>query len=149
MLVAILSVVGASVATGAAQSGATRACALLTRELILRVTPLSGRARDVGLAIPPEGGALGSAGSECTYGGVTLQLDPFPWSTVTREQLTPVGGVGDAAFFRSNRDEYAELFVRSGAHVITIQMDVPTGKSAASIQSNAVALAKELLPQIK
>jgi hypothetical protein len=57
--------------------------------------------------------------------------------------------VGAAAYFRDNRGEWGELYVRSDTHVLTIQMDVPTAKTAASIQSNTVALAKAILPKLK
>ena len=58
-------------------------------------------------------------------------------------------GVGDEAYFRDNRGEWGELYVRAGARVLTIQMDVPTGRTAAAIQPNTIALAKALLPKLK
>jgi hypothetical protein len=44
---------------------------------------------------------------------------------------------------------FAELYVRSGTHVFTIQMDVPTGRTSVSIQPNVIALAKAILPKLK
>jgi hypothetical protein len=100
-----------------------RACSLLTREVVTKVTPYEKQALDLVMRVPPNSDALGARGSECTYGG--------------------------AAYFRDNGGRWAELYVRTGAHVITIQMSVPTGRTAASIQPNVVALAKVLLPQLK
>jgi hypothetical protein len=37
----------------------------------------------------------------------------------------------------------------AGARMVTIQMDVPTGKTAAGIQSNTVSLAKAVLAKLK
>ena len=66
-----------------------------------------------------------------------------------QKDWTPVPNVADAAFFHDNRGRYAELMLRSGPRVLTIQMDVPQGRTAASIQSNTVALAKAVLPKLK
>jgi hypothetical protein len=57
--------------------------------------------------------------------------------------------LGDKAYFRDNKGRFAELFVQSGNHVMTIQMDVPDGKTSAAIQPNTIALAKALLPKLK
>jgi len=57
--------------------------------------------------------------------------------------------VGDEALFHDNIGEWAELVVRSGAHLLTIRMDIPRGKTAASIKSNVLALANALLPALK
>jgi len=108
------------------------------------------QALDLAMQVPPNGDALGAAGSECTY--VTLQVDPFAPGVIEKQvkkDWVPMSGVGDAAYFRDNGGRWAELYVRTGAHVMTIQMSVPTGRTAASIQPNVVALAKVLLPQLK
>jgi hypothetical protein len=57
--------------------------------------------------------------------------------------------LGDRAHFRDNKGRWAELYMLAGSHVLTIQMDVPNGRTAASIQPNVIALAKAVLPQLK
>jgi hypothetical protein len=57
--------------------------------------------------------------------------------------------VGDRAYFRDNKGRWAEVYVLAGSHVLTIQMDVPSGRTAQSIQPNVVALANAVLPQLK
>ena len=81
-----------------------------------------------------------------------MQIDPFPATNLERlvqKDWAPVPNVADAAYFHDNRGRYAELMLRSGSRLLTIQMDVPTGRTAASIQSNTIALAKALLPKLK
>ena len=158
--VALLLVMGvfsaALMARQAARGDATparpSACALLTKELVTQITPYDKQTLAGVLGVRPIEDPIGQSGSACSYGGITMQIDPFPFATIEKMR-TPawaaVPGVGDAAYFRDNRGEWGELYVRSGTHVLTIQMDVPTGKTAASIQSNAVALAKAILPKLK
>ena len=45
--------------------------------------------------------------------------------------VTPVSDLGQKAFFRDNRGELAELAVLAAGRVLTFQMDVPRGKTAA------------------
>ena len=132
---------------------APRACTLLTKELITRVTP----ARDTRylFMVPPSEDKVGANGSGCQYGDTYLQIDPFTPARLDalykeRSQVwAKVPGVGDAAYFHDNRGEYAELFVRAGAHVLTIQMDVPAGSTSEAIKPNVIAMANALIPKLK
>ena len=104
------------------------------------------------LLVAPMEDALGKSGSACWYGGITLQVDPFASATFEKQRdkaWVPVSDVGDSAYFRDNRGNYAELYVRVGGRALTIQMDVPRGRTSASIQPNVIALAKALLPRLK
>ncbi|MCC7010222.1 MAG: hypothetical protein IT184_15550 [Acidobacteria bacterium] len=158
-LIVLPAVVGLASETAAGQAGrstapaaANRACSLLTSQLVTQVTAYDKKALDLVMRVPPNGSALGANGSECTYGGITLQVDPFTAAYFEKQRnktWVPVPGVGEAAYFRDNRGEWAELYVRAGTHVMTIQMDVPMGRTAASIQPNVINLAKTLLPQLK
>ena len=136
----------------AARTQAIRACSLLTRELVTEHTPLSKQAFDLVIQIPPSEDAAGQSGSECTYGGVTLTIDAFTPEAFEKARTpawVPISGVGEAAYFRDNGGRFAELYVRSNGHGLGIQMDVPTGRTSASIQPNAIALAKAILPKLK
>jgi hypothetical protein len=135
---------------GAATKPATGACALLTKDLLAAHTPAAKESLKLMFTIPPQEEKAG-AGSFCQHGDVMLQVDPFPVANFERlfGKWTPVSGVGDRAYFRDNRGNYAELAVVAGGRMITIQMDVPTGRTAASIQSNTVGLAKAILAKLK
>ena len=138
---------------GAATGPAIRACSLLTKDLILKVTPM----KDTSMlfVVPPQDDSLGATGSACDYGDVGLQIDPITPARFDElrkkagEEWTPVAGVGDGAYFRNNRDNYAELFVRAGTHTLTIQMSVPFGSTAAAIKPNTIALANALVPKLR
>jgi hypothetical protein len=154
VLVGCAAMQAASQAGSAAAVGqpAPRACSLLTKEVVMQVTPYEKQARDVVMRVPASEEALGRTGSECTYGGITLQIDPFPAATFEKQRdqtWVAVNDVGDGAYFRDNKGRWAELYARSGTRVLTIQMAVPNGRTAASIQPNVVALAKTLLPKLK
>lgn len=131
---------------------AAGACALLTEDLVRQVAPYEPRALELVLAVPPMEDALGASGSACSYGGITLQIDPFMPSRLKAlrgKDWIPVAGVGDAAYFVDNKGRWAELYAGAGRRVVTIQMDVPTGRTAASIQPNVVALAKAILAKLR
>jgi len=131
---------------------ATGACALLTQEMVTEVTPYEPQALDLVLRVPPMEDALGASGSACSYGGITLQIDPFTPARLEKLRgpaWVPVAGVGEAAYFEDNKGRWAQLYARAGRRVVTIQMDVPTGRTAASIQPNVVALARAILPKLK
>ena len=65
-----------------------------------------------------------------------MQIDPMTaeaFERVRDKEWMPMAGVGDKAYFRDNKARFAELFVQAGTHVMTIQMDVPDGKTSACI----------------
>jgi hypothetical protein len=130
-----------------------RACALLTKELVLKVTP--EKDTSMRFVVPPQEDALGTSGSACEYGGIGLQIDPFTPARLEelRKQMgltwVPVAGVGDAAYFRENGRDYAELYVRVGTHTMTIQMGVPAGRTPAAIKTNTIELANALVPKLR
>lgn len=132
-------------------AGKISACSLLTRDLVTKTTPYSKQALDAVLQVRPIEDAVGPSGSSCSYGGVTLQIDPFRPDVLDKQRTkawVSVPGVGQSAYFVDKGGEYGELYVRTGARVLTIQMDVPMGRTAASIQPNVVALAQALLPTL-
>jgi hypothetical protein len=152
---AFASSISAFQARGGAAGGqpTIRACSLLTRELIRKVTPYEGKALEISLMGGPEADSLGAGGSDCCDGGICVQIDPrFGFETFKAQkgwEHAEHVSVGDEALFHDNIGEWAELVVRSGAHLLTIRMDIPRGKTAASIKSNVLALANALLPALK
>ena len=142
-------------ARGATATTNVRACSLLTTDLIRKVTPYEGKALEINLVGSPEENTLGAGGSDCSHGGISLLIDPsrsnFDSFRKQKgwEQAEHIAGVGDEALFHDNIGEWAELVVRSGSHLFAIRMDIPTGKTAASIKPNVVALAKAILPALK
>ena len=146
----------ASVTTAEARQTSAKprvsACALLTKDLVVQHTPYTKESQKVLMQFQPEEEAVGTAGSMCSYLGVTFQLDPFAAPQRLEADMaktwTPSVGLGDVSFFRDNKGEWAELYVRKGHRVITLQVDVPDGCTAAEIKPNTIALGKALLARL-
>ena len=127
------------------QTTPIKACSILTRDL---VEPFSASKRALD-SFPPEEEATPTS-SSCEWGVVRLQLysaRPGIKPTAPKE-YAPLAGVGDTAFFRNNRNEYAELLVWSGSHHFTLQVGVPAGGSVDAIKSKGVALAQAIIKKL-
>ena len=154
-LLTIVAVVLASPAAAQQPKAAARpdrinACSLLTRELVAKVTTVANKRV---LDLPPQEEAIGQKGSSCEYADIGLQINPFARTDDLRKspgkEWESVSGVGDTAFFRSNRNLFAELIVWTGTHHFTIQMGVPTNGTAQQIKPNTIALANAIIPKLK
>jgi hypothetical protein len=109
--------------------------------------------------LKPAEDPLGQSGSECQYGDVGVQLDPFTPERL--EQLakqqgakwTSISGVGDRAYLyddklRSTRT--VNLFIVSGAHVVTIQFGSDDLKEPIdSIKPRLTELATAMLARLQ
>lgn len=122
------------------------ACTLLTKDVLTAHSPASKESLNLMLAVPPQESPSGR-GTLCSYGGVTMQVDPT--ATIDNFPGTPVPGVGDRAVFHDRRGRFAELAVISGGRVVTLQIGIPTGRTAESVKPNAVALAKAILEKLR
>jgi len=94
-------------------------------------------------------------GSSCSYAGVYIQLDVIPFSTIEnmsrdkRERIEAVRGVGDAAYVRNNRDDYAELYARVGQRTLTIQLDIGPQETFASVRPRLLQLAAAMAAKFR
>lgn len=147
MMVATVS----SLAAQAAKGTSPGACSLLTKELVLRVTPETDKAELSRLfSTPPEEHLLGPDQSLCDYAGLTVHLNPFHAESFEAnlrkdKAWVPVPGLGNAAWFHDVMGAMGELYVRSGSRTLGVAITVPEGRTAESIKPNAVALAKAVL----
>jgi hypothetical protein len=139
---------------------AIAACSLLTKELVLQVSPYEQQPpaerdmhRQLLTHLPPREEPAGASGSACNYGGIHMQIDPFASPARVEKDLAklavPLSGLGDVAYFRDKHGRFAELYVRAGARVLTIQMDTPNDRTPESIKPNVIALAEALLPKLR
>jgi|SoiMethySBSTD1v2_1073268.scaffolds.fasta_scaffold1550210_1 hypothetical protein len=144
--------------TGAPASG--KACALLTRELLMKVLTAQGQ-KIVEAETPSasaEGMSVAKRASVCSHGPVTLVLEPSERPDQVRNQMRtrapiykdhePVPGVGDDAFFNASRT-FAYLYVWSGSHHFMIEMGGIPLEDARTMKPNVIALAKALVSQIR
>ena len=144
--------------TGAPASG--NACALLTRELLMKALTAQGRKILEGEkpSADAEGMSVAKGASVCSHGPVTLVLEPSARPDQVRNQMRtrapiykdhePVPGVGDAAFFNASRT-FAYLYVWSGSPHFVIEMGGIPLEDARTMKPNVIALAKAIVPQLR
>jgi hypothetical protein len=139
-------------AASAAGAPAIKACSLLSKELVAKYWNGDKRVLEM---LKSQEEPIGTRGSACEWGTIGLQVDPFTPQAVDDiykkygKEWTPVAGVGDRAYFRNNRDRYAELLVVAGGHTFTIQMGVPTGSTAEATKPHTIEVAKAILPKLQ
>jgi hypothetical protein len=145
-----LPAVGFQSRAAATPSGnpALRACSILTKDM---VAPFTANKQMLDL-IPPEEEPMGQFGSACEYGVVRLQIRSVAAGsprTAPGKEWQPVSGAGEAAYFRANGTEYAELMFWSGTHALTLQVGVPTGSTPDAIRPNTISLANAVLAKLR
>jgi hypothetical protein len=95
----------------------------------------------------------GFAGSACEYPSVRIQVLPFSQGILDAErkrvQIESVAGVGDEAFFAPRVRQYAEMYVKVGKHLLTLQAGVPTGGTVETVKPAVVNLAKALVAKLR
>jgi hypothetical protein len=123
------------------------ACSLLPKAEVKKHLPWN----DIVDSMEPEEEAVGDYGTACEYPSVRIQILPPARNKnqpPAAEGLAPIGGVGAPAFFRNNRDRYAELWVNADKATVTLQASVPTGGTVESVKPNVVNLAKALIAKL-
>jgi hypothetical protein len=159
---------GASQAPGGAAT-AGKACALLTRDLAMKVSSAAGRKaveRDTPVQ-NPEGIKVPKGASACWYGPIILVLDGMAEPERIRKEMRarggprdragvpvykdyePVPGVGDEAFFYANRTYSAYLNVWTGSRSFAIEMMTEDDEDGKALRPNVIALAKAIVPLLK
>jgi len=99
-------------------------CSLLTKEEVKKHLPWVPLLDNMPIDEEP----IGVSGSSCNYPSVFVQVLPFTqnFMDMVRKQdgIGTVAGVGDEAYFRHNPNGYAEIAVRTGDYVLTLQAGV-------------------------
>ena len=152
VLIAALCFVSApSLAARAVQKPAAapvvKACSLLTKAEVRKHLPW----RDVLDQFPVEEEPIGTTGSSCNYPSVFIQVMPGSPNALAPFQKAgatePVAGVGDEAYFRNNKNNYAEVAARVGKYLLTVQANADA-KSMDTVKAGAVSLAKALAAKL-
>src|SRR5687768_705818 len=108
---------------GPASAGVQRiaVCKLLTAAEVKKHLPW----RPLLDQFPPEEEAIGTSGSSCNYPSVMIQVLPFSQGMIDAAKkkggLETVSGIGEEAYFHNNLNRYAELYVKSGKYLLTLQ----------------------------
>ena len=133
----------------AGQYTVVNACSLLPAAEVKKIAPWEPMFDRV----KPEEEPLGTYGSSCEYPSVGVQVMRFRKDTIEalgkNATLETVTGIGDAAWARNNRDDFAELFVRVGEHLLTLQMGIGPGKTFESTRPTLLALGKAFAAKLR
>jgi hypothetical protein len=124
-----------------------RACSLVPKEEVKKHLPWRPVLDQMAIEEEP----IGISGSSCNYPPVFIQVLPFSQGTIDAARkkggLETISGVGDEAYFHNNRNLYAELYVKTGKHLLTLQSNWD-GKSE-SVKTGTLNLAKALVAKLR
>lgn len=114
-------------------------CPLVSKAEVKKYLPW----QDMFDQMPLEEEPIGASGSSCNFPTLHVQVLPFTPRFIDELRKTgppdPLPALGDVAYFRDNRGEYAEVFVRVGQRLLTLQADVDT--TVAATRPRVIALA--------
>ncbi len=110
-------------AAGSVSAQQVKVCELVPKEEVKRHLPWIAVLDQMPLEEEP----IGTSGSSCNYPTVFVQVLPFNQGSIDALRqdgpLETVSGVGDEAYFRNNKNRYAEVMVRVGRRLLTLQAD--------------------------
>lgn len=119
---------------------------MLSKEEVKQHLPWSDFLDDM----PVEEESLASSGTACNYPSVYLQLMRFSQGMVdslrAMDGVEAVDGIGDEAYFHNNKDRYAEVLVRVGERMFTLQANANSGVEA--VKPDVLALAKAVVSKL-
>ena len=139
-------------AQGRASGAGAKACALLTRQLVEKVSAASKKAVN---AAGPSEVPLGAYGTGCEWDDVMLSVDPWPPARLEAMRQTTgkdwevIKGIGDAAYLHNVRDMMAELFVRVGSRTLVVVVTIPQGSTTAAFKPTIIEAANSIVPKLR
>ena len=132
-----------------AQAGkaSLRACSLVPKEEVKRYLPWAPALDQ----FPVEEEPVGNSGSSCNYPSGTIQVMPFSQSMIEAARkkggLEALKRIGDEAYFYNNPNGYAEVYVKTGKYLVTVQANARDKVDA--VKPGAVDLAKALVSKLR
>jgi hypothetical protein len=127
-------------------SSQIHACSLLSREEVKEHLPWP----DFLDQMPVEEESLGPRGTACNYPSVYIQLLRFSQGLIDSvralEGTEAVDGIGDEAYFHNNKDRYAEVLVKVGESMFTLQADADRGIEV--VKPEALKLASAIVEKL-
>jgi hypothetical protein len=129
--------------------GGVKVCSLLPKaevKTLIGGGPLFDR-------IPPEEETVGVEGASCNYADVTVQVLRFNRTTMdtvkNRARLETLSGVGDEAYLYDNPAGYAEIYVKVGDRLLTLQRNLNPGQTVTSVRAGVLALANAYIGKLR
>jgi hypothetical protein len=136
------------VTQGRAPTGSIKVCSLLTKAEVKKHLPWAVFLDQM----DPEETPIGNSGSSCNYPSVDVQVLTFQRGTIDalrkKGGLESVTGIGDEAYFHNNANRYAELYVRVGDRMLTLQGNVSAGGIDA-VKPGVLSLARAYVEKLR
>lgn len=128
-----------------------KVCSLLSLAEVKRLAPWPAH---VDAIATPEEEPIGSTGSSCNYPTVFVQVMAFTPSFIDNLRKTGIpleraSGVGDEAYIRNNRDNYAELVARVGSHLLTVQLSIDRDKTFEAAKPSLLDIGKAYAAKLR
>jgi hypothetical protein len=137
----------------AADDPTMHACSLLTRAEVRQHIQWSDQMERI---FPQAEEDRFANGSGCEYPSVRLQImstsaDGWKRWVETSKNATVerVAGIGDEAYIRDNKGLFAELYAKSGSHLISLQKNLGNGETTQTSKPQLIALAKALAAKLR
>lgn len=147
----IVTTVAAAAAT--AQADVVHACALLSKGEVKKIVPWQDFLDQIPLEEDPIPG-----GSGCGYPSVYVQvmaMDQARWKRFVNDMKNPpmeaIPGVGDEAYLRDNKGNFAEFVAKVGGQVLTIQrsLNPMTGMTMDNAKPGVIELGKAFVAKLR
>jgi hypothetical protein len=140
------SLLAQTTASGQPSSSQIHACSLLSKEEVKEHLPWP----DFLDQMPAEEESLGPRGTACNYPSVYIQLLRFSQGLIDSvralEGTEAVDGIGDEAYFHNNKDRYAEVLVKVGESMFTLQANADRGIEV--VKPEALKLASAIVEKL-
>jgi hypothetical protein len=131
----------------AASPQRVQVCALVPKEEVKKHLPWNPMLD----RMPIEEVPIGANGSSCEFPTVGVQVLPFTQGFIDAARksapLEVISGVGDEAYFRNNQNRWAEVLVRVGPRLLTLQAS-GDGKIEA-VKPRVIELAKVYVAKLR
>jgi hypothetical protein len=136
---------------GGAKYQVVKVCSLLSLAEVKKLAPWE---RHLDQFAKAEEEPIGTVGSSCNYPTVFIQVMAFQQSFIdnlkkTGIPLEPVSGVGELAYARNNRGNYAELVAKVGSHSLTVQFSIERNKTFESTKPSLIAIGKAYAEKLR
>ena len=122
-------------------------CPLVAKEEVKKHLPWSA-ALD---GMPIEEEPIGANGSSCEFPTVGVQVLPFTQGFIDAARksapLEAIPGVGDEAYFRNNQNRWAEVLVKVGPRLLTLQASA--SGSIEAVKPRVIELAKVYVSKLR
>ena len=122
-------------------------CTLVPKEEVKKHLPWQAFLDQMPITEEP----IGASGSSCNYPTADIQILPFTQSFLDSMRKSgateSIPGLGDEAYFRNNNNLYAEIVVKVGQRLLTIQADADDDIDAT--KPKVISLARAIVPKLR